>query len=125
MKELLANHTSLLQHNTKLEEDLKTVSGRVSALNETLASVTKSLEEAPHLKTLPSEVTDIRTEVAKFGSRIAELESKVESGSVQSRSAEDAESELGDLRAEVQNLKDGCCQQQQQQQDADAETVKV
>ena len=125
MKELLANHTSMQEHNTKLEEDLRTVSGQVSALNETLASVTKSLEEAPHLKTLPSEVKDIREEVAKFGSRIAELESKVESRDVQSRSAEGSQSDLDNLRSEVQNLsddlaklKDGCCQQ-------DAETGKA
>ena len=126
MKELLANHTSVLEHNSKLEEELKTISGQVNSLNETLISVTKSLEEAPHLKTLPSEVSDIRTEVAKFGSRIAELESKVESQSVQSRSAEESNSEVGDLRSEVQNLSDslaklqdsGCCQK-------DAETVKT
>jgi len=118
MNELLANHTLLQAHHIELEEDLRTVSSQVSTLNETLASVTKSLEEAPHLKTLPSEVKDIRTEVAKFGSRIAELESKVESRSVQSRSAEDAQSDRSDLRGEVQSLseslaklKDGCCQQ--------------
>ena len=127
MKELLANHTLVLDHNAKLEEQLKTMSGQVNSLNETLISVTKSLEEAPHLKTLPSEVSDIKTEMAKFGSRIAELESKEENQSVQSRSAEDNNSEVVDLRSKVQNLSDslakfqdsGCCQK-----DAE-ETVKT
>ena len=108
MKDLLANHTEMQDHQVRLEEGLKLVSSQVSTLNETLISVTKSLEEAPHLKTLPADVKLIQTEMAKLGSRIAELESKADSGNnAESRSAGDPKkSELGALQSKVQNLSD-------------------
>ena len=108
MKGLLANHTAMQDHQGRLEEGLKLVSSQVSTLNETLISTTESLEEAPHLKTLPADVKLIQTEMAKLGSRIAELESKADGGkNAESRSAQDPKkSELGDLQSKVQNLSD-------------------
>jgi hypothetical protein len=42
-----------------------------------LQSVAKSLKAAPELKNVPNDVEELKNQFAKFGSRLTELESKI------------------------------------------------
>ena len=43
-----------------------------------MSSVAKSLKAAPELKSIPGEVDSLKNKVAEFGSRLTEVESKID-----------------------------------------------
>ena len=51
---------------------------QTSKFNATLTRLSNSLKAAPELKSLPNEVEELKKNVAQFGSRLTEMESKVD-----------------------------------------------
>ncbi|TRY74468.1 hypothetical protein TCAL_08311 [Tigriopus californicus] len=62
-----------------LEVQFAAFSTQVSSLNESLVQVEASLKTAPELLELPQQIQAIQNEMAKFGSRLTEVESKLHS----------------------------------------------
>ena len=61
---------------------------QVQSINGTLSEVQSSLKAAPELKTLPQEVDDIKNDLAKFGSKLTELEEAVGKAKVKTLKAQ-------------------------------------
>jgi len=77
LQEVALNQSNIQKNVTKSVQELLELSSHIKSFNASLESISQSLRAAPELKDLPREVDEVKNDVAKFGSRLAELESKV------------------------------------------------
>jgi hypothetical protein len=74
---------------------------KVESLNGSLATVIQSLESAPVLKSLPSTVLTVQTEVAELGSKLADLETQLAASQKELKTAvASVQAAVGNLTAE-------------------------
>lgn len=77
-KEILSNQTLLSKNMSLAQGSLVLLSSRSKNLSQIVSSVSNSLKAAPELKTIPQEVDALKNNVAQFGSRLTEVETKIE-----------------------------------------------
>eukprot|EP00093_Oithona_nana_P001729 01729.XXX_707_3867_1 [CDS] Oithona nana genome sequencing. len=74
----LAKNQSILQDNlTSILVTIEALTSQIKALNTSMTSVLPSLSEGPKLKTIPSEISEIKKDLAQLGSQIIEIDSQV------------------------------------------------
>lgn len=74
----LAKNQSILQDNlTSILVTIEVLTSQIMALNTSMTSILPSLSEAPKLKTIPSEISEIKKDLAQLGSQIIEIDGQV------------------------------------------------
>ena len=68
-------------------------------LNSSVVDLLEALKAAPHLKTLPGEVSDLQKQVAQFGSRLTDLETQL------TKSETDLRSDFDNIKHDMANNK--------------------
>jgi len=72
---LLANNQSILTDNlTRIISQVEQLSAQMQTLNSSVKSVLTSLENAPQLKNVPTDISNLREEFGQIGSRLTDVE---------------------------------------------------
>jgi len=101
---LSTNQSHLAANLTSLSTKVDQFSIQLHQINTSVEALLKSLADAPHLKSIPEDVKDVKENVAKFGSKMTELESQLTG----------LQASVGQIKTEVQkNSKDNKIVEQQ------------
>ena len=74
----LAKNQSILQDNlTSILVQIEALTSQITALNTSVTKVLPSLSEAPKLKTIPGDISEIKKDLAQLGSQILEINGEV------------------------------------------------
>merc|ERR1712018_940548 len=74
----LAKNQSILQDNlTSILLQIEALTSQITALNTSVTKVLPSLSEAPKLKTIPGDISEIKKDLAQLGSQILEINGEV------------------------------------------------
>eukprot|EP00096_Caligus_rogercresseyi_P013064 TRINITY_DN5721_c0_g1_i2.p1 TRINITY_DN5721_c0_g1~~TRINITY_DN5721_c0_g1_i2.p1 ORF type:complete len:201 (-),score=45.75 TRINITY_DN5721_c0_g1_i2:248-850(-) len=77
IQEIIANQSLLSNDITLLTNLYHNCSSHIHKLDSSLRTLMKTLDSAPELKTLPKDMEDAQKNLAKFGSALTNLESRV------------------------------------------------
>jgi len=74
---LSANQSHLANNLTDLSGKIEQLSSQLRQLNSSVGRLLTSMDAAPYMESLPKDVKDVQKDVAKFGSRMTEMEQQL------------------------------------------------